>query len=156
MLEEPHILFGPVPVAKLILFVNTVLLFLESPKIPPLFFALVLFTKFTFAIQFSIVVVCASGSDGSAGMVGVFQSGTIEKSSVTGFHIKLNHIRISAIIGKAIGSRVVKVIFSVGFVSISEIKVSILLLCAFPSFISPYVTFSLFCFLPFSYWITLS
>ena len=47
-----------------------------------------------------------TGSDGSAGMVGVFQSGTIEKSSVTDFHIKLNHIRIAAIIGKAIGSRV--------------------------------------------------
>ena len=47
-----------------------------------------------------------TGSDESAGMVGVFQSGTIKNSSVTGFHIKLNHIRVSAIIGKAIGSTV--------------------------------------------------
>ncbi len=47
-----------------------------------------------------------TGSNESAGMVGVFQAGTVKNSSVTGFHIKLNHIRISAIIGKAIGSRV--------------------------------------------------
>ena len=47
-----------------------------------------------------------TGSNESGGMVGIFQSGTIKNSSVTGFHIKLDHIRVAAIIGKAIGSRV--------------------------------------------------
>ncbi len=51
----PHILFTPVPVHKLILLVSVTLLFLTSPKIPPLFFALVLFTNSILAIQFVIV-----------------------------------------------------------------------------------------------------
>lgn len=49
----------------------------------------------------------STGADATAGIVGELQAGcTIEKCSVTDLYIRLNHIRISGIAGKVIGSTI--------------------------------------------------